>query len=309
LTDAYVAWWAAVVPLTLENNDDKGPEENPFKVLYEKQYGVGARVAVAANQGSEAKSVAPKNTGPKNAAKKKPQPKRGQAPEKKPAAKPTATKKPAKADPNAPGEIDPNPAFKPVTDDPKLPRVLLIGDSISIGYTVAVQKRLAGKANVHRIPTNGGPTINGVKNIQAWLGSKKWDVIHCNWGLHDVRYMPNGKRQVSNADYEKNLRALIPQMQATAATVIWCSTTPVPAPGTSAPPRKTEDVPVYNEIAAKVAQEFKLPVDDLYTFALERLKEIQIPVNVHFTDAGSAVLAEQVAGVIEKHLPKAKSVK
>lgn len=304
LTDAYDTWWAAVVPLTLENNAAKGPEENPFKVLYEKQYGAGARVSAGEGDAVKVQTVPPKNS-----AKKKPQPKKGQAPEKKsatkkPAAtKPTATK-PAKADPNAPGEIDPNPAFKPVTDDPKLPRVLLIGDSISIGYTVPVQKLLQGKANVHRIPTNGGPTINGVKNIKAWLGTKKWDVIHFNWGLHDVKYMAGGERQVGNADYEKNLRALIPQMQKAGTTVIWCSTTPVPAPGTSNPTRKSEDVPTYNEIAAKVAKEFKLPVDDLYTFALERLEKIQIPKNVHFTPAGSDVLAEQVAKVIEQHLPK-----
>ena len=47
-----------------------------------------------------------------------------------------------------------DPAFEPVKDDPTLPRILLIGDSISIGYTPATRKLLAGKANVHRIPEN-----------------------------------------------------------------------------------------------------------------------------------------------------------
>ena len=36
--------------------------------------------------------------------------------------------------------------------DPKLPSVLLIGESISKGYTPEVQKLLAGKANVHSRP-------------------------------------------------------------------------------------------------------------------------------------------------------------
>src|SRR5438132_8045157 len=58
----------------------------------------------------------------------------------------------------------PDPAFAPVKDDPALPRILLIGDSISIGYTVPVRELLKGKANVHRIPTNGGPTTNGIKH-------------------------------------------------------------------------------------------------------------------------------------------------
>lgn len=49
----------------------------------------------------------------------------------------------------------PNPAYREIKDAPGLPRVLLIGDSISIGYTEPVRMELAGKANVHRIPTNG----------------------------------------------------------------------------------------------------------------------------------------------------------
>ena len=58
-----------------------------------------------------------------------------------------------------------NPALVEVKDDPALPRVLLIGDSISIGYTVPTRRLLEGKANVHRIPTNGGPTTRGLEHI------------------------------------------------------------------------------------------------------------------------------------------------
>jgi hypothetical protein len=54
-----------------------------------------------------------------------------------------------------------------VQDDPQLPRVLLIGDSVSRGYTQAVRKALAGKANVHRAPANCGPTASGLKNIDV----------------------------------------------------------------------------------------------------------------------------------------------
>ena len=81
----------------------------------------------------------------------------------------------------------PQPALEPIQDVPNLPRVLLIGDSISIGYTIPTRELLAGKANLHRIPANGGPTINGLKSLDAWLGNAKWDVIHFNWGLHDLR--------------------------------------------------------------------------------------------------------------------------
>ena len=83
----------------------------------------------------------------------------------------------------------PHPSLVKVEDVPGLPRVLLIGDSISMGYTLDVREMLKGKANVHRIPTNGGPTTNGIENIKDWLGDSKWDVIHFNWGLHDLKYI------------------------------------------------------------------------------------------------------------------------
>ena len=73
----------------------------------------------------------------------------------------------------------PNP-MTPIEDVAGLPRVLLIGDSISIGYTLPTRELLKGKVNLHRIPTNGGPTIKGLKHIESWLGNKKWDVIHFN---------------------------------------------------------------------------------------------------------------------------------
>jgi acyl-CoA thioesterase-1 len=196
----------------------------------------------------------------------------------------------------------PNPVLAPIEDVAGLPRVLIIGDSISMGYTLPVRKLLAGKANVHRIPTNGGPTSRGVASLKNWLGEGKWDVIHFNWGLHDLKRMPDGKHQVPIEDYEKNLRTLVAQMKETGAKLIWCSTTPVPE-GDLKPPRSNDDVIKYNEVAAKVMAENGIEIDDLYAFALPQLKDIQRPANVHFTSKGSDELAKQVAGVIEKALP------
>ncbi len=106
--------------------------------------------------------------------------------------------------------------FRPVVDAPDLPRVLLIGDSISMGYTLPTRALLRGEANVHRIPTNGGPTTRGLAAMDRWLGNGKWDVIHFNWGIHDLRHMPDGKRRVEPEDYEKNLRKLVARLKQTA---------------------------------------------------------------------------------------------
>lgn len=193
-----------------------------------------------------------------------------------------------------------DPAFAPVKDDPKLPRVLLIGDSISIGYTVPTRELLKGKANLHRIPENAGPTTNGLAKLPKWLGDGKWDVIHFNWGLHDLK-MDKGKHQVPLAQYEKNLRSLVKTLKGTGAKLIWASTTPVPE-GKVNPPRKDSDVIAYNQAARKIMEENGVAVNDLYAFAKPRLEKMQRPVNVHFTDAGSRALAGQVAAAIEKQL-------
>lgn len=194
-----------------------------------------------------------------------------------------------------------NSAFAEIEDQPNLPRVLLIGDSISIGYTVAVRDELSGVANVHRIPTNGGPTFRGLERINEWLGKSKWDVIHFNWGLHDLKYMPDDHHQVILEQYKLNLERLVERLKQTEATLIWCNTTPVPEGGVS-PKRIPNDVVKYNEAAATIMKSHDVAINDLYSFANKQLKEIQQPINVHFTNEGSKILGKEVASVIKNAL-------
>ena len=199
----------------------------------------------------------------------------------------------------------PNP-MAPIKEMPGLPRVLLIGDSISIGYTLPTRALLEGKVNLHRIPTNGGPTIKGLELIDTWLGKKKWDDIHFNWGLHDLKYMgPNGenlfpkekggKVQVPIQEYEKNLERLVVRMKKTNAKLIWRNTTPVP-PGSKG--RYVGDSIKYNAAAARVMIRHGIPTHDLFTMSKKRMKEIMLPANVHYTKDGSEVLGGDVAMVI-----------
>src|SRR6266550_2470169 len=186
-----------------------------------------------------------------------------------------------------------NPAFREIQDVPALPRVLLIGDSISIGYTEPVRVELTNKANVHRIPENGAATIVGVKNLDKWLGTLKWDVIHFNFGLHDLR-LDDGKHQVPLPDYETNLRTIVQRLQKSGARLIWATTTPVPDADVK-PPRRSADVIAYNAAAARIMTESGIPIDDLYELIKPRLGELQLPANVHYTLPGYNVLGHQVA--------------
>lgn len=206
-----------------------------------------------------------------------------------------------------------NPAFAKVVDDPKLPRVLIIGDSISIGYTPPLRELLQGKANIHRIPGNGQSTREGVERLNKWLGDSDWDLIHFNFGLHDCKKVDAtgnnvsspelGTVKVSIDEYEKNLRTIVERLQKTKAKLVWRNTTPIPA-GVGF--RVEGDEVRYNEVAQRVMKEYQIPTDDHWTIVKQQPK-LQLPRNVHFTPEGSRVLAEQVAktiaGALEIDLP------
>ena len=202
------------------------------------------------------------------------------------------------------------PTVKPVADTPGPPRVLLIGDSISVGYARPTRGLLAGKVNVRRIPTNGGPTVRGLAELDKWLGPGKWDVIHFNWGLHDLKYMnargslvspDKGKQQVPPRKYRRNLTQLVKRLKKTGAKLIFATTTPVPKGSAG---RIAGDAKKYNLIALEVMRGHGVAVNDLYTFILPTLEKHQRPANVHFFPAGSKALAGQVAASILKALAR-----
>jgi acyl-CoA thioesterase-1 len=217
--------------------------------------------------------------------------------------------------------------FQPITDDPKLPRVLLIGDSVSIAYTLNVRSELAGVANVHRIAANGGSTKTalGYYGLVRWLvPTEKWDLIHFNHGLHDACYrFPDGSDKdangnyasptngaspnVSLADYEKNLLLILPILRSTGAKLIFATTTSIPD---SIVPKYVEgsEVP-YNTIARRVMAAEGIPVNDLWDLSSKNYNTVfpskrtfQIYRDVHFNPEGSLALGKQVAESIKRVL-------
>lgn len=188
------------------------------------------------------------------------------------------------------------------------PRILIIGDSISIGYFKPLQKLLEGKAVVEHNAGNAADTANGLANLDKWLGDTRWDVIHFNHGLHDLKYVDEqgrntavekGRQKIPIDQYEKNLDELVRRLKKTGAKLIFATTTPVPD-GTGF--RVKGDAQKYNVAAERVMKKHRVMIDDLYSYSLPRLGEIQSPQNVHFTEAGSELLAEQVANSILKAL-------
>lgn len=192
-------------------------------------------------------------------------------------------------------------------------RVLLLGDSISIGYTPVVEELLAGEAFVVRPRNaNGGAencagTTKGVAHVDRWLALEGggWDVIHFNFGLHDLKHVvpgtgrnsndPDHPHQASPEEYRAQLAEIVGRLEETGARLIFATTTPVPSGGVK-PFRDPEDVVRYNAAAREVVGD--AAVNDLYAFVLPRMEELGRPADVHFEPEGSRALGEEVARAI-----------
>jgi acyl-CoA thioesterase-1 len=194
-------------------------------------------------------------------------------------------------------------------------RVLILGDSISMGYTPKVREQLGATAVVIRPTLDSGKaencsgTTKGLGHVDRWIAidGGPWDIIHFNFGLHDIKHViprsgktfsrPDDPRQAPLATYVANLTAIATTLKATGATVIFATTTPVPH-GDVRPFRNPADVVAYNAAAIEVMNALEIPINDLYAFCIPKLDEIQRPANVHFTSEGSQILGDEVARVI-----------
>ncbi|HEY3837029.1 MAG TPA: SGNH/GDSL hydrolase family protein [Bryobacteraceae bacterium] len=182
----------------------------------------------------------------------------------------------------------------PDSNSHDLPRVALIGDSITRAYFPAVESNLKGKAYVARIATSkaiGDPALPG--EVTLFLSEAKFDVVHVNIGMHGWGYSEDEYRQ-----YLPDLLAAI-RKAAPGAKLVWASTTPV---------RKDKDPgPTNQRIAARnrIAREFfssqNIPVDDLA--ALMAAHQDLHSDDVHFNPDGSKLLAEQVSKSVAGLLP------
>lgn len=212
------------------------------------------------------------------------------------------------------GAPSPYALVAPEEINPALPDVLLLGDSISIGYSDTVRTELAGLANVYRIQGTSDSAVRPqgqlrldtssvVEHLDEWLGDKNWAVIHFNWGLQDLKLTRSGGHQVELDRYEQNLRRVVARLQRTQAKLIWASTTPVP-PGTEvgANARKPGDEVQYNIVAKRVMEDYGIPIDDLHALALPYITQWQSPASVHFKRNGSEALGDQVAASIKEAL-------
>ena len=192
--------------------------------------------------------------------------------------------------------------------NPELPQVLIIGDSISIAYTPTVRNLLKGDAQVHRPTTNCRWSAFGVKEIDKWVGLKKWDVIHFNFGLWDW-YGWKQKEKATPKSYAQNLQEIVDKLRKTGARLIFGSTTPpcLKKEKSSEIFVSIETAQSFNQKAEEVMVNNGVTLNDLFaTIGQKRPAYQKADNDVHYTKEGTKVLAAAVASAIRKALPKKK---
>lgn len=189
-------------------------------------------------------------------------------------------------------------------------QVVLIGDSIRMGYEATVRDRLGAVAEVWGPSGNGGNSERVLAKLDEWVLSRAPDVVHINCGLHDIKRERNAEGPVVPLQtYRANLQEIVSHLQTMTNTqFLWAQTTPVNEQRHQEAKtfdRLEQDVLDYNEAARAIMSAAGIPINDLYA-RVDKIGADTILVSdgVHFTDNGYLALGEAVANFICPFLRK-----
>ena len=197
------------------------------------------------------------------------------------------------------------------------PRILIIGDSISIGYTPYLKESLKKKADVFHNPGNAQHTGTGLEKIDKWIGDENWDIIQFNWGLWDLCYRHpdskvqgnrdkvNGKITYTLDEYASNLDSIVTLLKSkTKARLIFVTTTYVPDNEAG---RFKNDAIRYNDAAKKIMEKHSVIVNDIYEHSISIHQKFgKGSDDVHYSEQGYKRLSELVTNSLNTELEQMK---
>jgi len=190
-------------------------------------------------------------------------------------------------------------------------KILLLGDSIRMGYDEYVQEMLKDECQVYFDTDNGRFSPYTLEQaIQMFLRHGPFDIVHWNNGYWDMDIEgPLGEHCIPPEDYMRFLRRIARTLKAYSAQVIFATTTPIYESGDAADQQtganlrfKNEWVKLYNAAARLVMEEEGVPINDLYTLCLQGEKYYKCEDRLHLTQEGYRVCAQQVCDAIRKYL-------
>ena len=178
------------------------------------------------------------------------------------------------------------------TNDTTLPRVALVGDSITEGYFRAVAEKLKGIARVDVLATSYSLKSNMYREtVKNFIADSKYEIVHYNYGLHAYH--------IDDESYEQGCKTLIEEIARQAKVVVGTTTIVVDSDLKTESAHWKGKVKSRNERLVKVAKELGLSINDLNSLSCRLLDDNRAPDGVHFSEKGYVALAENVAESIK----------
>ncbi len=185
-------------------------------------------------------------------------------------------------------------------------KIILLGDSIRMGYQTYVKEELEGEYKVIYSKDNGRFTSFTLWQLNQLLKEHSdVSLIHWNNGYWDMNIeAPMKEPMTPIEDYVKNLRRIIKLIrETTSAKIIFANTVPVLEKGMARDitgidteiSMDNEWVIEYNRAAEAVMAEESIPVNDLYSLCLAHPHYHKCDDLLHLTEKSSREWAKQVA--------------
>jgi hypothetical protein len=196
-----------------------------------------------------------------------------------------------------PEEIEWTWEVRPQFADPKLPNVLLLGDSIMRNYFPQVTKDLGGIANVYLLASStsvGDARLPRQIAEFATLQGVPFAVVHFNNGLHGWGY--------TEAQFKSGFPIFLQAIRALPGhcKLIWTTITPVKSEASNGASNSRIDA--RNAIAQAFIEAQRIPIDDQHKLMTQHPDLYED--TFHFNKAGSAIMGAQAAMIIRRILEK-----
>ncbi len=193
--------------------------------------------------------------------------------------------------------------FMPNNNDKALPRILLIGNSLTRGYYPEVVKLLEGKAYVARLTTTKSicdPALK--KEIDLIMSYAKFDIVQFNNGLHGFGYTED-EYKAAFPGFVKTIRDNAPN-----AKLMWATLTPLHTRADAKVFTANIDrIKARNKIALDyVTAQKDIRVDDLWALVIDHPEYYQGGDGAHPVPAGYTALAQKVAAELTVLLAEKK---
>ena len=193
-------------------------------------------------------------------------------------------------------------------NEPGLPHILVLGDSIVGQYSTFLRGDLFHKANIRiggtafdNHPDWPGIVRHQVADREREMGCS-FDVIQFNWGLHALKWAKAKEYSMQQKEgysrciplesYGVELEKFVVELEKTGSKLIWSTTTPA---HNGSQPDDAED---YNAVALKIMQKHHIQVNDLYSFVTREHIPQNQPQDCHFPREGAERLGHEVAATI-----------